>query len=73
VQPNSPEAEIRERDDGPPTDADQSLEQLARLARRLQGLAQHHDVEGTCGVSLEIAIGVALDDRKPVANAGVNP
>jgi hypothetical protein len=30
-------------------------------------------VEGAGGVGFEIAIGVALNDRKPVANARVDP
>src|ERR1700732_1188676 len=68
VQPDPPKAEIRERDDRAPANADEGLEHLTRLARRLQGLAQHDDVEGAGGVGGEIPIGVPLNDRKAVAD-----
>jgi len=34
------------------------LEHLSRLARRLQGLAQHDDVEGAARIGGEIPIGI---------------
>src|ERR1700730_4921842 len=71
VQPDPPKAEIRERDDRAPANADERLEHLARLTRGLQGLAQHDDVESAGRIGGEIAIGIPLNDRKPVADTGV--
>ena len=48
------------------------FEHPARLARRLQGLAQHHDVEGALRIGVEVAVGVALDDREAVADTGID-
>ncbi len=63
TEANPPEAEIRHRHDRPLADAQQFFEDKPRLARRLQGLAQHDDVEGAIGKGFEVAVGIALDDR----------
>ncbi len=42
------------------------------MARRLQRLAQHDDVEGTVGEGGQVVIGVALDDREPMPHAGID-
>src|SRR6266851_409568 len=72
VQADAPMAEIRERNDGAPADADEMLEHLARLMRRLQRLAEHGVVEGVRRIILEIVVRVALDDREAVPHAGVD-
>ena len=43
------------------------------LPRRLQGLAQDDIVEGAGGIGVEIGVGVALDDRQAMADAGIDP
>src|SRR5581483_8228692 len=48
------------------------LEHLARPAGRLQGLAQHDIVERVLGIGGEVAVGVALDDAKPVPDTGID-
>src|SRR4051812_49902351 len=44
TQTDAPEAEIRERDDRPPADAQQFLDDMKRAMRRLQGPAQYDDI-----------------------------
>jgi len=53
-------------------DADKRLDHSQRLSRRLQGLAQHDDIEGAGRVGLKIAVGVALNDRQAMADTGVD-
>src|SRR5262249_44819861 len=56
----------------PLADAQQLLQHLARLACRLQGLAEHDDIEGVVWKRLEVAVGVALDYRQAVPHAGID-
>ncbi len=44
----------------------------ARVARRLERLAQHHVIEGAGGIIRQIVVGVALDHAEAVAHAGVH-
>ena len=60
------------RDDGAPADAHEMVDHAARVARRLQRLAQHDVVEGVGGIGVEIVVGVALDHRQAVAHAGID-
>src|ERR1700680_4602713 len=63
---------MRELYERAPANAYECLEHLSRLARRLQGLAQHDDVEGAARIGGEIPIGITLNDRKPVPDTGVH-
>ena len=65
-------AEIRERHDGAPADAQHVLEHHARLPRRLQRLRQDHVVEGVVGIIGEVGVGVALDHRQTLGDAFVD-
>ena len=65
-------AEIRERHDGVPADAQHVLEHDARPPRRLQRLRQDHVVEGVVGIIGEVGVGVALDHRQPLGDAFVD-
>src|SRR5579862_7984016 len=58
---NPPEAEIGKRHDRPLADPHQRFEHAARLARRLQCLAQYDDIERPGRIGVEIAVGIALD------------
>src|SRR5260370_25563616 len=71
-QPDAPEPEIRKRYDRAPADAHEFLDDPARPVCRLQGLAQHDDIESAGRISFEIAVGVALNDRQTVADAGLD-
>ena len=62
-------AEIGERHDGAPADAQHMLEHAARIARRLNGLRENDIVEGVVGIIGEVGVGVALDDRQPLGDA----
>ena len=64
--------EIGERHDGALADAQHLPQHPARLARRLQGLAQDHVVEGVGGIVAQVGVGVALDHRQPARHAGVD-
>src|SRR5205807_2222649 len=72
MEPDLPMTEIRERNDGAPADAHEVLDDDARIARRLQRLAQHHVIERLRRVGREIAVGVTLDHREAVAHTGVD-
>ena len=66
-------AEIGERHDRMPADAQHVLEHQARMPRRLQRLRKDHVVEGVIGVVGEVGVGVALDHREPLGHALVDP
>ena len=51
----------------------QGLDDPPRLARRLQGLAQHDDVEGGRRIGVEVAVGVALDHDRPCPTQALTP
>ena len=72
AEPDSPEAKIGKRDDRAAADADERLQNLSRLAGRLQGLAQYDHIEGLGRIGVEIAVGVALNDRKAVPDASID-
>src|ERR1700719_2404802 len=69
---DAPEPEIRKRHDRPPADPHELLDDPARPVRRLQGLAQHDDIERLGRIGFEIPVGVALNDRQTVADTGVD-
>ena len=55
AETNPPKAKIGERDNGPAPNSDERLDHPSRLASRLQGLAQHHNIK-----SAGRAIGAAV-------------
>jgi len=55
-----------------PSDADELLDDPARPACRLQGLAQHDDIEAASRIGFEITVGVALNHRQAMADTGVD-
>src|ERR1700761_713077 len=61
TEANFPESEIRKRDDRALADPHQRLDDSTRSARRLQGLAQHDNIERPHRIGIEVAIGIALD------------
>ena len=65
-------AEVRERDDGTPADAQEVLQHRLGMARRLDRQAQDRVVEGLVGIVVEVAVGVALDHREAAGHAGVD-
>jgi len=72
LQPHSPEAEIGERDDGAPADAQEILQHDLGLACRLKRLRQDHIVEGIIGIIDEVGVGVTLHHRKALGHAAVD-
>ena len=72
VEADPPMAEIGERHDGPPSDPQQVFENDLRLARRLDRLRQDHVVEGIVRIIRQIRVGIALDDRQSLGEAGVD-
>ena len=62
-------AEIGERHDGAPTDAQHLLQHAPGLAGRLQGLRENDIVEGVVGIIGEIRIGVALNHEEALRHA----
>src|SRR5512132_3331935 len=67
-----PVREVRHRDDGVAADAQQLLQRRPRRPHRLQRLAEHHVVERPVWIVEQVGVGVALDYRKPGADAGVD-
>ena len=60
-----PEGEIGEADKGGAPDAQQLVEQPIGPLRGLQGLAEDGDIERAIGIIGQIAVGIALNHRKP--------
>jgi hypothetical protein len=48
------------------------LQDCAGRPRRLQGLAEYRHIEGAARVVLKIGVGIALDDRETMPNAGID-
>src|ERR1700751_6072884 len=72
TEADPPKAEVGERDNCASPDADELLDDFPWPVCRLQGLAQHDDIERPRRVGLEVAVGVTLNDRQNVADAEID-
>src|SRR5215470_8324779 len=72
AEADPPKAEVGKRDNCAPPDADELLDDFPRPVCRLQGLAEHDDIERPRRVGLEVAVCVTLNDRQTVADAGID-
>ena len=70
MQAIAPIAAIGDRHHRAVADPEQGLQHALGVVHRLDGLAQHHAFEGAAGIVAELALGIALDHRQPLIEAG---
>ncbi len=72
AQTHPPKSKIRKRDDDRLTDTQKLMQNIGGLVRRLNCLTQDRHIKGLRRIVSKVCIGVALNDRQPFRDAGVD-